>query len=172
MHAEFLVGNTVVIVTSSTPEIANTTETIAQLLTVAQDRLRELEPVAAEIAQLQRVVTVLSEPGADEQLGDLAMLLDVTASLPRVARVPTTSAGSSRRLSPKRGRDGRAPQGANKALILSTIEAHPGIRPTAIADVTGLKPTVVSATVNRLKRQGQLEPEGKGVRVRRASVAA
>jgi DNA-binding IclR family transcriptional regulator len=45
------------------------------------------------------------------------------------------------------------------------VHADPGVTATEIAERTGLKRTVVSATINRLKRNGELEADGRGVRV-------
>jgi DNA-binding Lrp family transcriptional regulator len=41
----------------------------------------------------------------------------------------------------------------------------PGVTATEISERTGVKRTVVSARINRLKRNGELEPFGQGVRV-------
>jgi hypothetical protein len=60
---------------------------------------------------------------------------------------------------------GRAPQGANKQRIIEAVMQDPGVTATEIAERTGVKRTVVSATINRLKRNGELEPLGQGVRV-------
>src|SRR6202042_1086553 len=65
----------------------------------------------------------------------------------------------------KPGRDGRAPQCANKQRIIETVLQDPGVTATEIPERTGLKRTGVSATINRLKRNGELEPLGQGVRV-------
>src|ERR1700754_258394 len=65
----------------------------------------------------------------------------------------------------KPGRDGRAPQGANKQRIIEAVLEDPGVTATEIAECSGVKRTVVSATLNRLKRNGELEATGQGVRV-------
>src|SRR5262249_32958725 len=65
----------------------------------------------------------------------------------------------------------RAPQGANKQRIIEAVLSDPGITATEIAERTGVKRTVVSATINRLKRNGELEPVGQGVRVPLAGAA-
>lgn len=61
--------------------------------------------------------------------------------------------------------DGRRPQGSSKAAILAVIAERPGVTAADIARVSGMKRTVVASTVSRLKRVGELEPEGRGVRL-------
>jgi hypothetical protein len=144
-----------------------TSPAIEQLRTVAESRLQELQPVADEIVQLQQVLAVLREPGAMARLPELASLLAAPGQ-PGAAASPapvTAPIGRSARLGDKPGRDGRAPQGVNKQLILRTILESPGIKAGDVADRTGLKRSTVFATVNRLKRQGELEVHGKGLRV-------
>jgi hypothetical protein len=58
-----------------------------------------------------------------------------------------------------------ARQSANKRLILGMVMGSPGLTTAEIAERGGLKPTVERSTVNRLKRTGELEVLGDGVRV-------
>jgi hypothetical protein len=141
---------------------------LAQIRETIEARLVELEPVAMELQRLRRlreVVETLEASGMDTVTPDLTALLghasaggDAIGALPR----PMIRRG---RRGTKRGRDGRAPQGANKQLILQTILERPGITAPEIAELTGIKRTIVAATINRLKRSGELEPFGEGVRV-------
>src|ERR1700754_4444526 len=92
-------------------------------------RLVELEPVAMELQrlrQLRDVVDTLEASGQETITPDLSALLghasaggDAVGALPR----PMIRRG---RRGTQRGRDGRAPQGANKQLILQTILERPG----------------------------------------------
>lgn len=141
---------------------------LAQIRETIDARLVELEPVAMELQrlrQLRDVVETLEASGHDTVTPDLTALLghasaggDAIGALPR----PMIRRG---RRGTKRGRDGRAPQGANKQLILQTILERPGITAPEIAELTGIKRTIVAATINRLKRGGELEAFGEGVRV-------
>ena len=115
--------------------------------------------------QVREVVESLEASGHDTVTPDLTALLghasaggDAIGALPR----PMIRRG---RRGTKRGRDGRAPQGANKQLILQTILERPGISAPEIAELTNIKRTIVAATINRLKRGGELEAFGDGVRV-------
>ncbi len=63
----------------------------------------------------------------------------------------------------------RRSQGANKAAILAVIAEQPGVTAADIARTSGMKRTVVASTVSRLKRTGELEPEGRGVRLPRGA---
>jgi transposase len=49
--------------------------------------------------------------------------------------------------------------------VIDELEQLQGVTATEISERTGVKRTVVSATINRLKRNGELEPLGQGVRV-------
>jgi hypothetical protein len=141
---------------------------LAQIRETIEARLTELEPVAMELERLRRlreVVETLEASGQDTVTPDLTALLghasaggDAVGALPR----PMVRRG---RRGTKRGRDGRAPQGANKQLIIQTILERPGITAPEIAELTGIKRTIVAATINRLKRGGELEPFDEGVRV-------
>lgn len=115
--------------------------TVEEIRRTAERRLDELLPLLAEAEQLRRLLAALDDA-------------------PR----PRLSAVSGRRAAPV-ARDGRAPQGANKQLILSIVAERPGIAAPEIAEMTGLKRTVVASTISRLKRVGELEGQGGGVRV-------
>jgi hypothetical protein len=54
---------------------------------------------------------------------------------------------------------------ADKDVILATIGANPGITAAEIARMKGMKRTVVATTMARMKRQGELLPEGDGARL-------
>jgi CRP-like cAMP-binding protein len=129
-----------------------------------EDRIRELRPVIDELEQLQRILALLEGDGAAQEVasGDTAAL---TALLGEVGIEGSEQPIRRSRRGTKPGRDGRAPQGANKQRILETVMQDPGVTATEIAERTGVKRTVVSATINRLKRNGELEPLGQGVRV-------
>lgn len=60
---------------------------------------------------------------------------------------------------------GRRPPGSNKAAILAVIATHPGVTAAEISRTCGMKRTVVASTVSRLKRTGELLPQGRGVRL-------
>jgi hypothetical protein len=128
-----------------------------------EERLRELRPVIEELAQLQGILALLDR---EESAGsDSARLWEL------LAQVGVDPDGEPRqpirrsRRGTKPGRDGRAPQGANKQRIIEAVMQDPGVTATEISERTGVKRTVVSATINRLKRNGELEPLGQGVRV-------
>jgi hypothetical protein len=144
-----------------------------QIRSTVEARLRELAPVLAELEQLQSLLTVLDDPGACRRLGDSsgisALLGDLRHSAPSVP-ASVTPLRPPARLGSKRGRDGRAPQGANKQRILATIAEHPGIAAPQIAKLTGLKRPVVASTISRLKRTGELQAHGNGVRLAAAGV--
>ncbi len=124
----------------------------------------ELAPVLTELEELRSVLAVLDDPDSSEALvGSLSLagpfdraMLSISA--PRIAPLRR-----SRRPGSKPGRDGRAPQGANKQRILAVIAAHPGVAAPQIAKLTGLKRPVVASTISRLKRTGELRAHGDGV---------
>src|ERR1700742_3987026 len=134
---------------------------VEQIRRTVEDRIRELRPAIDEWEQLQSILSVLEGEAAN---GSPAKSEDVSALLARAGLTDHQPIRRSRR-GTKPGRDGRAPQGANKQRIVEAVLADPGVTATEIAEQTGVKRTVVSATINRLKRNGELEPYGRGVRV-------
>jgi Winged helix-turn-helix DNA-binding len=123
-----------------------------------------LRPVIDELERLQRILSLLEgdDIARDGASGETAAL---TALLVEVGIEGSEQPIRRSRRGTKPGRDGRAPQGANKQRILETVMQDPGVTATEISERTGVKRTVVSATINRLKRNGELEPLGQGVRV-------
>ncbi len=138
-----------------------------QIRKTVEARLRELRPVIEELEQLQNILSVLEgeEAAREGAGGDSARL----RALLQQAGMDTDGAPAQpirrSRRGTKPGRDGRAPQGANKQRIIEAVIQDPGVTATEISERTGVKRTVVSATINRLKRNGELEPLGQGVRV-------
>lgn len=127
-----------------------------------EDRIRELRPAIDEWEQLQSILSLLE--GGSGTSDSPASSQDVSKLLASAGLADHQPIRRSRR-GTRPGRDGRAPQGANKQLIVEAVLADPGVTATELAERTGVKRTVVSATVNRLKRNGELEPYGRGVRV-------
>ncbi len=133
---------------------------VEQIRQTVESRIRELRPVISELEQLQAILRLIDgQSGSNHD--DLMALLS-RAGLGTPTPQPLIRRG---RRGTKPGRDGRAPQGANKRQIIETVLEHPGITAPEIAERTGLKRTVVSATINRLKHAGELEPFEEGVRV-------
>lgn len=136
-----------------------------QIRSAVEARLHELRPVLTELEQLQSVLAVLDDPDSRRQL-DLgaAVLGDLErAGSGSGAPASVTPLLRASRRGNKRGRDGRAPQGANKQRILSVIAENPGIAAPRIAALTGLKRPLVASTISRLKRRGELLEHGDGV---------
>jgi len=130
-----------------------------------EERIRELRPVIDELEQLQGILSLLEGDDINTQDGVSGGTAALSALLGQVGIEGSRQPIRRSRRGTKPGRDGRAPQGANKQRILETVLQDPGVTATEIAERTGVKRTVVSATINRLKRNGELEPLGQGVRV-------
>jgi hypothetical protein len=94
-----------------------------------------------------------------ERLVELQPYLDEAAKLRAVLE-----ATEGRKATP-RPAGARRQQGENKRAIFAVIARQPGVTAADIARTTGMKRTVVASTVSRLKRTGELEPEGRGVRL-------
>jgi len=133
---------------------------VEQIRQTVESRIRELQPVISELEQLRAILNLIDGDGASgsDELAELLARAGIGSPTPQ----PLLRRG---RRGTKPGRDGRAPQGANKRRIIETVLEHPGITAPEIAERTGLKRTVVSATINRLKHAGELEPYSDGVRV-------
>jgi hypothetical protein len=145
-----------------------------QIRTTLESRMRELEPALSEYEHLRGVLEALEDPSVLRRAGSRPALSSVTSISPRLAGA-SAAASSPGAIAPKRRRaknvgtkpgvDGRAPQGANKQRVLAAIAEHPGITAAKVAELTGLKRTLVSATITRLKRNGELYAQGQGVRL-------
>jgi DNA invertase Pin-like site-specific DNA recombinase len=138
-----------------------------QIRKTVEGRLRELRPLIEELQQLQAILDMLDGDEAPESAsgGASAPLAALLAQAGLDADPSSRQPIRRSRRGTKPGRDGRAPQGANKQRIIEAVMQDPGVTATEIAERTGVKRTVVSATINRLKRNGELEPLGQGVRV-------
>jgi len=119
---------------------------VSEIRQHAELRLRELAPYLEEAEQLRRVLAALEGRSSGMDANGMSVAQRVAAS-------PVVTTGR------------RAPQGANKRRILAVVCQHPGITAAEVARLTGLKRTVVASTMARLKRTGELEPQGRGARV-------
>jgi hypothetical protein len=135
--------------------------TVEEIRRTAEARLRELAPLLSEAAQLEALLAALDDP----EPRPLPTAANTAAADEPASRAERPA--PSRSTAP-RGRDGRAPQGSNKRTILDIVAANPGIAAPDIASRTGMKRTVVASTISRLKRTGELESEGAGVRLAQA----
>jgi hypothetical protein len=123
--------------TPDDPPPGDVVDAVVQTVTA---RLAELQPYLDEAERLRAILAASGTPaGADATTDQDA-----------------PAAGPSRRGA-----------GANKSAILAVIAEQPGVTAADIARVSGMKRTVVASTVSRLKRNGELEPEGRGVRLPR-----
>lgn len=104
----------------------------------AQHRLQEIEPLIEEAERLRDILSVLEQR---------------SPATPIRTSVPRSKSGIG---------GSRAPKGANKRIIMDLIGRQPGITPAEIAQVTGVKRTVVASTVSRLKRSGELQAHEQG----------
>lgn len=154
---------------------------VEQIRRTVEARIRELGPVINELEQLRSILSLLEgeEPAAGAHGGGSSREIsadDLSALLAQIeagaGTAPTQPPIRRSRRGTKPGRDGRAPQGANKQRIIEAVMHDPGVTATEIAERTGVKRTVVSATINRLKRGGELEPDGRGVRIARSAEPA
>ncbi|HTT95564.1 MAG TPA: hypothetical protein VMF55_12895 [Solirubrobacterales bacterium] len=134
---------------------------VEEIRRAAESRMRELEPVMREIAQLQRILAVTEEGTEADDLSALAEAMSNGASSGHAA----PAAAGDGVVRPRRRADGRSVRGSNKAVIMKLVRENPGIAAPEVAARTDLKREVVSATIYRLKRQKILEDYGEGVRV-------
>lgn len=111
-------------------------------------RLAELQPYLDEAERLRAILAASGAPASSAA--------PVAPAATGAAAAPDAEAGRPRRT-----------QGANKAAIMRVIAEQPGVTAADIARMSGMKRTVVASTVSRLKRTGELEPEGRGVRLPR-----
>ena len=103
----------------------------------AEHRLQQIEPLIEEADRLRGVLEVIEGRSVAQE-------------------PPSRASGIVAGTAP------RAPKGSNKRVILELVAARPGITPAEIAEVTGIKRTVVASTVSRLKRHEQLTEHERG----------
>lgn len=120
--------------------------------------------------------TETAPAGGDDVVGSVietvkARLEELRPYLEEAERLQAILAASEGRAAVKPA-EPRQRQGSNKRTIMAVIAQRPGVTAAEIARETGMKRTVVASTVSRLKRTGELEPEGKGVRLPGSGTAA
>jgi len=128
---------------------ATVTDFVTQLRRSIDRRLTELRPILEEASQLEDVL---------KRLGGRK-----GAGFPTRPATRRTAAESSRKGRPSKARRSakgkRAPRGQNVAAILAVVGDRPGIRPSSVAEKTGIADGTVYATVS-----------GGGLRVARRAV--
>lgn len=131
---------------------------VDEVVQTVNARLAELQPYLDEAERLR---AILAASGAAPE---------APAAPPAPARAarrtPAAAQGSSVP-SGVSGAPSRRTQGASKSAILAVIAEQPGVTAADIARTSGMKRTVVASTISRLKRNGELEPHGRGVRLPR-----
>lgn len=118
---------------------------LEEISRTAKHRLRQIEPLIEEAQRLRGVLEVIEG-----------------RTLTPIASASTTAVGAGAHQAASASGTGRAAKGANKRIILDLVAKRPGITAAEIADVTGVKRTVVASTVSRLKRHGELREHSQG----------
>lgn len=141
--------------TPDDPAPGDVVDAVVQTVTA---RLAELQPYLDEAERLR---AILAASGADGG-----------SAVPPSGERPTSGRGARRAATdhpgsrPARTADTTA-KGSSKSAIIALIAEQPGVTAADIARASGMKRTVVASTISRLKRTGELEPEGRGVRLPR-----
>jgi hypothetical protein len=129
-------------------ELTGAPSMLEEIRRTAEHRLQEIEPLLEEAERLRGVLSVIEHPSQAPEHTPTANGVNGNGA------AGTAGASAS-----------RARKGANKRAILELIAQRPGIAPAEIAQLTGVKRTVVASTVSRLKRRGELEAHAEGVRI-------
>lgn len=139
---------------------------LEEIRRTAERRLHQIEPLLEEAEQLRDVLKVLSRrTTAQEAEQEPEAVAKHTPSV-RTRRNGSVATASGKRPGSRVRSDGsaRAAKGSNKRAIMQLVAQKPGITAAQIAQLTGMKRTVVASTVSRLKRYGELlDHEGGGV---------
>jgi len=131
-------------------------DVVDEVVQTVNARLAELQPYLDEAERL-RAILAASGAGPAE-----APAAPARAASRTPAAAPGSSVPSGVSSAPA-----RRTQGASKSAILAVIAEQPGVTAADIARTSGMKRTVVASTISRLKRNGELEPHGRGVRLPR-----
>jgi hypothetical protein len=135
---------------------------LEELRRTAERRLHQIEPLLEEAEQLRVVLEVLSRRTTAREPEAVAKH---TPSV-RTRHNGSVAAASGKRPGSRVRSDSgaRAAKGSNKRAIMQLVAQKPGITAAQIAQLTGMKRTVVASTVSRLKRYGELlDHESGGV---------
>lgn len=127
---------------------------VEEIRRTAQRRLRQIQPLIEEAERLRDVLAAL-----DRKSG--------TGAASAAERGANRVGGSVARGRHARGAaHPRAARGSNKRTIIELVGHEPGITPSQISAITGMKRTVVASTVSRLKRYGELcDRDGGGLQL-------
>lgn len=120
-------------------------DSVERIREEAERRLHELAPVLEEADRLRTVLAVLTDGG------------------PAAGDLPATRPGGGDADGEIPYPDGEVP--ARKERIMAIVAENPGITAATIARRTGMKRGTVASIISRLKRTGELLPEGKGARL-------
>lgn len=146
---------------------------IEEIRRTAQRRLHQIEPLLDEAQRLRDVLEVLdrrTEAGSAIERSDVEHAKRVRSRRNGSGSTPAASQRSRSRTAGSSAE--RAAKGSNKRTIMQLVAQRPGITAAQIAQLTGMKRTVVASTVSRLKRYGELlDHETGGVCVPPAALA-
>lgn len=105
----------------------------------------EAERIRAEIEKQRKDLEKRVRPLQDQ-------LSDLEAAIRRLTRRAGGKSGGR-----KPSSRGRAPRGANKQAILTALKKEPGSSAAQIAEMTGIKATVVSSSLTNLAKKGEVK---------------
>jgi hypothetical protein len=140
-------------------------------------RLEELRPVVAEVEQLEAARRTLLAEREAAQARSTTPVSSEEATRARRAQIrtsilpPLEGIRGERQASRRVGGDDGAGasngvrRDADSAAVLGVVEERPGVSIAEIVAVTKLDKDVVSATVAKLKREGELADEAGGVKL-------
>jgi hypothetical protein len=120
---------------------------LSEVRSTVEKRLRELEPLVQEHAQLRAALSALERTAGRER--------PVATSGPKRQRVAAAGSGAKRRGRP-RGSGARAEQ------VVGLVRSEPGITIAELAKRMKIKPNYLYRVVPQLEKAGQLAKRGKG----------
>jgi hypothetical protein len=130
-------------------------------------RIRELRPVVREFERLERAAVALARAGARSVPG-LRSRVGAASAAPSAGRAAARKGGAgrsaakpgARRAAPPRRRP--ASRGQTRAKVLDALAAAPGSGAAAVANASGISPSVAAATISRLVKQGRVRRLDQG----------
>lgn len=147
---------------------------LEEIRRTAERRLHQIEPLLEEAQRLRDVLEVLERrTDAASEVKRPGVGHAQSARSRHNASGRTQAAGQRSRTRTPSDSGARAAKGSNKRTIMQLVAQKPGITAAQIAQLTGMKRTVVASTVSRLKRYGELlDHESGGVCVPPAATSA
>jgi len=143
------------------PDVGGIAEQVTERLKQIEAQVTQDQRIADELARLRDAVKHLERALLSRSSGKPVAAAAPTEPAPRqrAAKRPRTAARSS---ATKRA---MAPRGQNQAKILAALKERPPMTASEIAGLTGISASIVSTTLTKMAKNGELTKADRGYRL-------